>query len=145
MVAIVSGTGLGLFSTSASNNLIGGNANTGRSGEQVYVNNATGNLVVRDQDERLAALGLDLALVRTYNSQGLIDGDNNDGWRIGVYRRVYNLTGTVNTAGSTVTKTFGDGADIVYTYDVTRGLYVSSDGEGANDTLPWGGSQWTRI
>src|SRR3990172_8824624 len=127
MVAIVSGTGLGLFNTSASNNLIGGNANTGRSAEQVYVNSATGNLVVRDQDEPLAALGLDLALVRTYNSQGLIDGDNGDNWRIGFYRRV-----TVNAPGSTVTKTFGDGADVVYTYDTTLQKYVSSDGDGAH-------------
>ena len=140
MVAIVSGTGLGLFNTSASNNLIVGNANTGRSGEQVYVNSATGNLVVRDQDERLAALGLDLALVRTYNSQGLIDGDNNDNWRIGFYRRV-SLNGTANATGSTVTKTFGDGAEVVYTFDGTK--YVSSDGDGAHDTLAWNGSEWT--
>ncbi|HJX10076.1 MAG TPA: DUF6531 domain-containing protein, partial [Candidatus Binatia bacterium] len=145
MVAIVSGLGLGLFNTSA--NTLGGASqagpgNPGRNGEAITVNSATGNLVIQQVDERLASVGLDTALIRTYNSRGEVDGDNNDGWRIGVYRRVHSLTGTVNTTGSTVTKTFGDGADIVYTYDAARGLYVSPEGEGAHDTLLFSANQW---
>ncbi len=33
----------------------------------------------------LTALGLDLALVRTYNSQGQLTDDNGDNWRLGVH------------------------------------------------------------
>lgn len=122
-----------------------GTASTGRNREQAYVNAATGNLVVQQIDDSLSALGLNLTLARTYNSQGVVDGDNNDNWRIGVYERVYNLTGTRNTTGSTVTKTFGDGADVVYTYNTSLGKYVGRDGDGANDTLSYINStaQWT--
>ena len=140
MVATVTGNTLGLVNTSVANGLIGGNANVGQTGEGVYVNSATGNLVVRSRDEYLAAVGLDLSLARTYNSQGLVDGDNDDNWRIGVYRSLA-LSGAVNTVGSTVTKTFGDGAEVLYTFDGAK--YVSTEGEGAHDTLGWNGSEWT--
>src|SRR5437016_3592823 len=102
MVAVVTGNGLGL--TNGSLKVLGsggavGSPTQGQSGEQVYLNAANGNLVIQDRDEVLAGVGPDVALVRTYNSQGLWDGDNGDNWRLGVYRQVYNLTGTVNTAG----------------------------------------------
>src|SRR5262245_22322347 len=104
MTTVVAGTGLGLLNTSL--NVLGartrvGQDEPGRAAERVYVNSVTGNLVVQNTDEVLLGRGPDVALLRTYNSQGLLDGDNNDGWRIGVYRKVFNLIGTVNTAGST--------------------------------------------
>ncbi|HEV7610186.1 MAG TPA: hypothetical protein VGO61_22835 [Steroidobacteraceae bacterium] len=141
MVAVVSGSGLGLFGTTGSS----GNPNVGRGGERVSVNTATGNLIIQGVDETLGARGLDLALVRTYNSQGLLNDDNGDNWRLGVNRRVFALTGTVNTAGSTITKVFGDAAQVVYTYDTTLGRYVSTDGDGAHDTLAFNAttSEWT--
>jgi hypothetical protein len=131
MSAVISSASLGLYANSLgtpSGNL------TGRPGQSntYYVNSATGNLVVQAQDDYLASLGTDLSVIRTYNSQGFVDGDNDDGWRIGLYRRVVGLTGTVNSVGSTITKTYGDGAEVVFTYDVSRGLYVSSVGEGAD-------------
>jgi YD repeat-containing protein len=148
MVAVVSGSGLGLFNSSASS--LGGagtngNPVVGRGRDRVYVNSSTGNLIVQSVDETLAALGLDFAGVRTYNSQGLADEDNNDQWRLGVQQRIYKLTGTVNTSGSTVTKVFGDGAEIVYTWNTTRLRYESGAGDGANDYLTWDGatSRWT--
>src|SRR5438105_2257796 len=99
MVAIVSGSTLGLFNTSAAT--LGGGSSVGpgvpgRNGERVIVNAANGNLIIQDQDERLSALGLDLNLTRTYNSQGQYDGDNGDNWQIGVYQRLYKQTGTIN-------------------------------------------------
>ena len=138
MVAIVSGNGLGLFNSSL--NLLGGDGpagqpGLGRTGERLYINSVTGNLVLQNRDEYLATSGLDLALIRTYNSQGLVDDDNGDNWRLGVYQALAGLTGTVNTQGSTIIKTNGDGADAVYTYDPASGAYVSSDGTGAYNTL----------
>ncbi len=66
MVAVVSGAGLGLFGSSVST--LGGagaagNSGVGRGNDRVFVNSATGNLIIQNQDERLSALGLDLAMV----------------------------------------------------------------------------------
>lgn len=143
MAAIISGTGLGLFT-----NLLGaGSASVGRGGQsdRVYLNGATGNLVVQTQDDYLASIGVDLSLIRTYNSQGQFTDDNGDNWQLGLHRRIHGLTGTVNTAGSTVRKVFGDGADVLYTYDTASGVYISTAGDGAHDTVSFNEStqQWT--
>ena len=44
-----------------------------------------------------------------------------------------------------VTKTFGDGSEVRYTWNSTRSRYESTDGDGANDFLTWnsGNSTWT--
>lgn len=52
--------------------------------DQVFVNSTTGNLVIQGTDEILTATGADIAVARTYNSVGITEGDNNDGWRVGV-------------------------------------------------------------
>ena len=141
MVAVVSGSGLGLFNNSGA----AGNSNVGRGREQIFVNTTTGNLVVQSVDDTLSALGLDFAAIRTYNSQGLTDEDNNDQWRLGVHQKVALTAGTVNTAGSVVTKTFGDGTEVKYNWNATRSRYESTDGDGANDFLTWNStnSTWT--
>src|SRR5262249_49378444 len=79
--------------------------------------------------------GPDVGLLRTYNSQGLLTDDNGDNWQLGVYRKVYNLTGVVNTAGSAVRRVTEDGSESVFTFDAALGKYVSHDGAGAFDTL----------
>jgi YD repeat-containing protein len=142
MTGIVTGAGLGLYGNALN---VLGNATLGANGNRVYVNSTTGNLIVQQQDEYLASVGLDLGLSRTYNSLGVLDGDNNDNWRLSLHRRVYNLTGTANTANSTITKTFGDGFDAIYIYDTSRSLYVSSTGDGAHDTLSYNSTSqvWT--
>src|SRR6266853_1616002 len=146
MAAVVSGNSLGLLNTSlyvlGSQGALG-QASSGRAGEQIYVNAATGNLVIQNRDELLVGRGPDLNLLRTYNSQGLLNDDNADNWRLGVYRKVYNLTGTVNTAGSTVTRVAEDGSESVYAYDTTLGKYVCHDGAGAYDTLAFDGATQT--
>src|SRR5258706_6849765 len=138
MAAVISGNSLGLLNSSLY--VLGpqgalGQATQGRSGDQVYVNAASGNVVIQNRDELLVGRGPDLSFLRTYNSQGLFDGDNGDNWRFGVYRKVYNLTGTVNTAGSTVTRVAEGGSESVYTYDTAVGKYVCHDRGGAYDTL----------
>src|SRR6185295_12356985 len=146
MAAIVSGGSLGLVQSSVA--LLGaqgqlGGALQGRAGERVYVNAASGNLVLQDQDEMLVGRGPDGAVLRTYNSQGQLDDDNGDNWRIGFYRRVGGLSGTLNASGSTIKRTDADGADAVYTYNATLGLYVGTEGEGAYDTLAYSSGTWT--
>ncbi|PCE23749.1 hypothetical protein BWP39_29150 [Paraburkholderia acidicola] len=142
MVAIVTGNGLGLSLSSLS--LLGqrgvtGNANGGRNGELAYVNAATGNLVLQDHDDLLAAHGIQVDTLRTYNSQGAFS-DGGDDWSTGAGRRRLQISGLVYTAGSTITRTAADGSQTVYTFDAARGLYVNSDGAGAINTIRYDSS-----
>ncbi len=145
MVAFVGGAGLGLFNTSL--NVVGdaaarGNSLTGRSAENLFVNTTNGNLVVQRQDEFLTAIGADIPIFRTYNSQGLMNDDNGDNWRMGVAKTLGGLTGTLNSSG-TITRTDGDGFAAVYTYSGSS--YVNTDGAGSYDTLAYNSSTstWT--
>src|SRR5688572_28440087 len=116
MAAVVSGTGLGLFNSSGSTfGAAGSNGDSavGPGRDQLYVNSTTGNLIIQALDERVAGNGIDSMLVRTYNSQGRFDGYNDDHCRVGGYRSMV-LTGALNDPASTITKTFGDGAEVVY-------------------------------
>ena len=148
MVAVVSGSGLGLLNSSAT--VLGqrgvfGNANLGNTKEGTYVNIANGNLTLQDTDDFLAANGINIAMTRTYNSLGNFN-DGNGGWKIGPAKQVTNLTGTLNTAGSTVTRIDSDGSSSVYTYDATSSLYRSTNGDGGYDSLQMNGSNewvWT--
>ncbi|WP_053162413.1 RHS repeat protein [Pseudomonas brassicacearum] len=134
MVAIVAGNGLGLFNASLNSLGGSGQGNLGQAGGQALVNVSNGNLVLRFTDEQLSGLGQDLLHTRTYNTQGgLSDGDA-DGWRWDGERSLV-LTGTVNTAGSQVTRTTGDGHQTVYQWNGSR--YQSTEGDGAHDTVTW--------
>jgi YD repeat-containing protein len=139
MVAVVSGSGLGLFNSSAPL----GDAAVGRGRDRVYVNSTTGNLIIHGTDDVLSARGLDLAMVRTYNSRGLQNDDNGDNWRMGVHQRLMGIPGTPNVIDSVVTKIFGDGAEMVYRYDQSLGRYRSTDGDGAHDSLTYSAGTWT--
>lgn len=147
MVAIFTGAGAGLARSSA--NILGGagslgNSGLGRGGESVSVNAATGNLLVGRQDEFLVGRGIDLALTRIYNSLAdTTDGDNGDQWQFGTQRRVFGLTGTLNTAGSTVKRQSADGSVITYSWNAARNAYVTTDGDGAHDSLTNAGGIWT--
>jgi YD repeat-containing protein len=138
MVAIVSGNGIGLLNTSGKTlgqNGLFGNAAVGSSKERAYVNVANGNLVLQDQDDYLAATGVDLALARTYNSQG----SGNDGlgtqWKLGVAKQIVDVTAT------TLTRIDGDGTAQLYTLD-GNGAWVSTDGSGAYQTIRQTADGW---
>ncbi|QJD99466.1 DUF3380 domain-containing protein [Massilia forsythiae] len=148
MVAIVGGNGLGLLNGSAA--LLGqrgmaGKALQGQDGQAVYVNASNGNLVIQRQDDFLAAVGIDIAVGRTYNSQGKTDDDNGDNWKLGLSRQVTGLSGAPNSVGSTIDRIDGDDTRYRFTYDATRRLYVTTDGGEAFDTLSYdaGTKIWT--
>ena len=146
MVGIVTGNEQGLL-TGSLTLLNGGGAvgqaNLGRQGEQVYLNAATGNLVIQNRDELLINQGLDAALVRTYNSQGQFTDDNGDNFRIGFNKRLINLPASPNTAGTSITRINADGSESLYSYDAAQGVYITSDGSGADDTLRFSSGSWT--
>ena len=147
MVAIFTGLGSGLERGSGS--VLGsagllGSAVQGRSGENLFLNAATGNLVINQQDEFLVGLGPDASVSRTYNSLGDISDENQDNWRQSTQRRIINLTGTLNTAGSTVQRVGADGAVITYAWRTIDSVtaYFATDGGGAYDKLTKSGSNW---
>jgi YD repeat-containing protein len=144
MVAVFTGSGLGLYNTSYTQLgfATGGNAGIGQSRENQYVNLATGNLVLQDLDESLIARGLNAAFLRTYNSRGVVAGTGQDGWVTG-FERNLTLTGTLNAAGSTMTLNTGDGQSVVFTYSGTANTYTTTAGDGAHDRLVWNGTVWT--
>jgi YD repeat-containing protein len=148
MVAIVAGQSFGLGQTSARSLGSGGvlgNPAAGYLGSSFFVNAASGGIVIQNQDEILTGIGQDLVLSRTYSSLGLLDDDNGDNWRESSQRTVAGLTGTVNTAGSTITRTDWDGSRQIFTWDAAKSAYVFKDPAGAFDKLTYsaGANQWT--
>lgn len=148
MVAIVTGTGLGLERSSGW--ILGsrgqlGNSMFGGYGENVTVNAATGNLIVNRTDEILIGKGPDAIIGRSYNSLGAMNDDNGDNWRLNAQRRVTDLIGTAGAAGSTVTRIDWDGSATIYTWNETETAYVFKQGPGAHDQLKLSltGSTWT--
>lgn len=148
MVAIVGGNSLGLVRTSAS--VLGangqlGHAAVGRQGSGVTVNAVTGNLVIQNQDELLTGVGIDAAVMRTYNSLGLMDDDNGDNWRHSGQRKI-----EVVTAGSVLRLTDWDGSRTDFNWvasfvrgDGGTGAYVSKAGGGAFDSITYASGIWT--
>lgn len=153
MVSVISGNSPGLVNSSL--NILGtksgtkNSAGNGRSGEEVFVNAATGNLVLQRQDDLVLSRGQDIGTVRTYNSQGAL-GPNN--WNIGLKRQLINLststpnTGT-NTRASSITRVDIDGSRLLYTYDSTRQAYICKEGSGSYDVLTFNAANntWTLV
>lgn len=145
MVAIFTGQGAGFDRGSASvlggQGLLGSGAQ-GIGGDVVSLNAATGNLLINRQDEFLVGRGPDVSLNRTYNGLGQVADENGDRWRFNFDRRVYGLTGTANSAGSSIKRIGADGAEILYTWDASKTAYVAKDGGGAYDSLIKSGADW---
>ncbi|HYD86007.1 MAG TPA: LysM peptidoglycan-binding domain-containing protein [Vitreimonas sp.] len=114
-----------------------GSSSLGRGGENVFVNAATGNLVLQRQDEFLAGLGPDAAVARTYNSLGHTDHDDNgDLWRQSSDRRIVE-----HVAGVSVKRLSADGSLVTYLWD--GAVYVAKDGAGAHERLSYANGVWT--
>ncbi|HYD38571.1 MAG TPA: RHS repeat domain-containing protein, partial [Allosphingosinicella sp.] len=139
MVAIITGNGFGLERSSLS--VLGargkiGNAQLGRGGQNVYVNAATGTLNVQREDEFLVGRGPDADLASEFSTGSAY-------WHTPNWRTVYGLTGTVNTAGSTVYRWTGFMDQALYTYDAARGAYVNKEGGGAHNELRFANGVWS--
>ncbi|TKC89437.1 LysM peptidoglycan-binding domain-containing protein [Trinickia terrae] len=145
MVAIVTGYGLGMqYSSGLGLGARGqiGSASFGQNGERIYVNAATGNLAIQDLDQMLLGQGVNSNIYRAYNSSGSLGGANGN-WLAGGAKRVGGLDGRVNAQFSQVTLTGWDGSQVVYTYDVSRKLYVTTVGVGADVSTGAGVAQVT--
>jgi YD repeat-containing protein len=141
MAAVIAGNGLGLFDNRLTQ---WGLSQIGQGGGGQYVNIATGNLVLQGQDEQVVFRGLAIAQARTYNSRGTLQAGN-DGWITGFERSVALLSGTLNQTGSVVRRQTSDGGYQDFNWSATQGRYLSTAGEGADDTLVWNATTqaWT--
>jgi YD repeat-containing protein len=146
MVAIVTGNGLGLERSSAwvlgSRGQVG-SSGLGRDNEDLYVNAATGNLVIHGNDEILLGRFVGAQVGHSYNSLAAGGYDNGDNWMADVARKVGGRTGSLNSTGSTITRTDWDGSEEVFTWDGTAGCYLFKEGKGADDTLSFASDVWT--
>ena len=89
MATVIGGAGTGLLDSSLyllNRNDTTHEGQTGH-GEQVYVNVANGNLIVRHVDAYLPSQGEDYALVRTYNSRGSWNTEIGKGWTLTSFLR----------------------------------------------------------
>ena len=144
MVAVVSGSGAGLLNSSLGlmgQGGVAGNWPQGAAREAGYLNIANGNLILQRRDDFVAAAGVDLKMVRTYNSQGEFDEGAGRQWKIGLHKQVGSLIGTLNASGSSITRLEGDGSSSVFVFDSARGLYLNENG---SQSLAFGSYQkWT--
>jgi YD repeat-containing protein len=138
MVSIVGGSELGLNANSG--RVLGGQGETGtagqgRAGEGVTINAVTGNLVLQRRDEFVDGQGLDLNTLRTYNSQGLYDGDNDDQWALSYSRRITGYGYNVFVDGDWITRDNEEGVTETYIYESALDAYVYRKGDGSYDTI----------
>src|SRR4051794_667174 len=137
--SLIGGHNLGLLDSSAT--LLNRNDRTGAGtlghGEQPYVNVSDGDLVIQQRDAILPSGGADFELVRTYNSRGYVNGIAKS-WTLstGVTLSSHQDKPADNSAAVTnYTALYGDGSEAHFSFDVGRGLWVSTDGAGAYETL----------
>lgn len=141
MVAVVSGYGLGLFNTTTIG--LGNKTEFGQGKESIKINAVTGNLILQQKDDALISQGIDAHLLRTYNSQGLLNDANGDNFRFGFNQQLLGLTGEINQPNSTIERISADGATTTYTYNTQQQCYISTDGSGAHDKLKYlGDNHW---
>ncbi|WP_212721695.1 RHS repeat protein, partial [Zooshikella ganghwensis] len=132
MVALVSGSNLGLF-----NHLVLGNgagSKVGQGNNQVFLNAATGNLILQQHSNELPALGLDTQLTQTYNSQGQHNDARSQSWLLNQHRYLTDLPEKA-TVGSKLRRANGDGSFSEYHFDSEKQAYISTDGSGAHDQI----------
>jgi YD repeat-containing protein len=135
MVAVITGQNLGLGFGKVNNLSDQGlsQSQVGQNGQNVYVNAADGNLVIQNQDAVLVDNGLDLGVLRTYNSQGQFSDANGANWMTGPAAKSVTVSGTLGAEGSTVTRTDEDGSQSTYSWNSADQEYVLN-GQGSEES-----------
>lgn len=104
-------------------------------GEQMFVNVSNGNLLIQHRDAYLPSQGEDYFLVRTYNSRGQpSDAHQHEDarWTFSTFIR---LTERNGPDGKYFEVEYGDGSLFEYRLNEVTGLYESTDGAGAFETV----------
>lgn len=137
MAIIIGGYETGLLN--GSQTILDRNDHTGKGapghGEELYVNVANGNLVIQQADAFLPSLGDDYQLIRTYNARGRAsDAHQHEDarWTMSTSIR---LDVRNDNNGQYFEVEYGDGTVYEYRYDAAKGVYVSTDGAGAFETI----------
>ncbi len=133
--SLIGGNELGLLDTSlfilnrndaTGNHVVGGD-------ENLFINVSNGNLMIQHQDTYMPSRGQDFNLMRTYNVRGISSYDlehKHDQWFMSSWIK---LERSLN--GKCLHVHYGDGSVFDYHWDESRGLFVSTDGNGAYETI----------
>ena len=145
MVAIFTGQGNGFERGSGSVlgplGLLGSSA-LGRSGEQVRVNAANGDLLIAQQDAMLVGRGPDLPISRFYNSGLNTYNDvdqNNDQWHVNG-ERFLDTGNATDHIGDSIIQGLEDGSIITYNWDGSG--YTTTNGAGSYDRIVKTNNVW---
>lgn len=144
MVAIFTGQGSGAQRGSGA--VLGGvgvigSGTAGRSGKQVMLNAANGNLMIQQADTMLVGRGADVAVARSYNSKA----DPNQSGGSGPWTqnsRKIDATEAIGRAGSKIKLYDTDGSVITYEWDGSG--YTTTAGSGAYDRIVERNGKWIR-
>lgn len=104
-------------------------------GEQIFANVSNGNLTIQHRDVFMPSRGDDYLLVRTYNARGRAsDAHQHDDarWTWSTWVR---LDVRKDHGEQYFEVEYGDGSLFDYRFDAETGLYVSTDGAGAFETI----------
>ena len=136
MTITVSGSETGVLNSSLSVTGRGDQVDSGDPGhgERIYVNSGNGNVIVQHQDAYLPSFGTDFQLVRTYNQRGLPNDPTHDGKGWSLSTSIILLT--LQDGNETYYQVqYGDGSIFEYRLDEDSGLFVTTDGADAFETL----------
>jgi YD repeat-containing protein len=111
-----------------------GNADAGHD-ESILVNVANGNLVVQHTDAYLPSQGEDSLLVRTYNSRGVASDEMQGNGRRWSFSPFLKLNERSDNDEIYYEIRQGDGSLFLYRLNAETGLWESTDGAGAFETL----------
>lgn len=129
---VFSGSGLGLTQGRG----ISSAQNTSKNDEKISLNISNGNLVIQSRDEWLLGAGNDIQALRTYNSLGLFDDENQDNFRFGHHRYLKNFNSEI------ITLVEADGHESTFAWNENEQLYTQVTGSGRLNTLRQNEEHW---
>lgn len=144
MAEIITGNGIGLQDSYRTG--VASSGGLAQDGTRVAVNASNGNLVLQHRDELLTGTGLDTAVLRTYNSSGVFDDANNDGFRFNFEQRLI-VSIPDGNGHNTLQLTAGDGSVSNFHYDAAAGVYRDIDGSDRHDLISYdnGTNTYTKL